>query len=116
MGTRLINFSEYEAAIINIKKLIKNAGSIGPGVGNHNLLDGDVHPDTLDQDPLEGDFVYGGSSYGQITWQRFPQGNYGQILEMSPYGKLIPKWGRTLTISDTPPTTEGVDGDIWFEY
>jgi len=107
MAERYVKISEYARAIINLKKLIKNAGSIGP-VGIHNLLDGTVHPDTDNDTVAKGDIVRG--SVGD-KWERLARDRNGEILTLD---NDLPEWKHKITISSDSPSG-GEDGDIWFQ-
>ncbi len=92
---KLINEQQLDLIIQMLLKRLAAGGGGTPGVSEHNLLDGDVHPDTEVATP-EADHVVEGKVSGEtVVW-----------------GK-----GRRITASDDPPSDEdGENGDIHLEY
>lgn len=88
--------------------------------GNHNLLDGSVHPDTVAQTVSKGSLIYGDST---PKWSELVAGSAGQYLYINEAGlpiwehgdlRFISATGQTLTLSDTlvDCKTTGGAGDI----
>ncbi len=87
------------------------APAAAEGTDEHALLSG-MHTDTEAAAPLAADVLL--ASGDPVLWRRLPAGVPGQIFEM---GATLPKWGRKITSSDSPPAPEeGSDGDIHLEY
>lgn len=53
----------------------------GGGGSDHNLLDGDVHPDTVADDPVRGDLIVAQSATPK--WERLAKGTIGHVLTMN---------------------------------
>jgi len=78
--------------ILDATGLIDSSMLPESGVSEHNLLDGDVHPDTT-LGAAEADVIIMGVGSPTATWAK----------------------GRKITVSDVDPSG-GNDGDIWLKY
>jgi hypothetical protein len=77
-------------------------------VGTHNLLDGDIHPDTIAGNPVEGDIIVGiDQGAGQIKWQRLARGATGQVPTVQADGSIAYASGGGGTVIQIVNTQTG---------
>jgi hypothetical protein len=88
--------------LVDEQGIIQTEGTMS--IIGHNLLDGDIHPDTVQGTPQEGDVIIGiDQGAGVIKWQRLAKGSTGQVLTVQSDGSLA--WqdasgGDVVLISD----------------
>jgi hypothetical protein len=77
----------------------------------HNLLDGDIHPDTEHGDVEKGDIIRGGTYYGSTKWQRVPLG-ISRFVLTSDGGTGMPEWRDTRPIVEPGDSaSQNLSGD-----
>jgi hypothetical protein len=65
-------------------------------IEQHALLNGNIHPDTLDHAPVQGDLIVGSEGApGASLWEALPIGDAYNVLYVDPNGgAAMPAWGK----------------------